>query len=241
MKRNTMVLGAALLLAASLAGWSCDGPSEPDPTGPNSIRIIDPAGLLGDHESAIHAILDSTLARVADELQLTGVAITVRPGTGIPGYGLGGNTPNGFTVRIEVDPGYPDLAQRLPERLPPLLAHELHHARRWRGPGYGRTLLEAMVSEGMADRFAIEFLGAKTPPWSDAIPQDETAAYLATSALEFDSATYDHDRWFFGASPDLPRWTGYTLGFRLVETYQAEHPGESAAQLVDTPANAFLP
>jgi hypothetical protein len=38
-----------------------------------------------------------------------------------------------------------------------------------------------------------------------------------------------HEGWFFGANPTLPRWTGYRLGFRLVETYQTAHPGATAA------------
>jgi uncharacterized protein YjaZ len=79
------------------------------------------------------------------------------------------------------------------------------------------------------------------PPWSDALPRDQTARFLELARPEFDSASYDHARWFFASSPSLPRWTGYTLGFRLVESYQASHPGATAAQLVNTPASAFRP
>jgi uncharacterized protein YjaZ len=121
------------------------------------------------------------------------------------------------------------------------VAHELHHVKRWRGPGYGRTLLEAMVSEGLADHFSIELLGAPVPPWSDAFPRDQTTQLLERARPEFDSTSYDHERWFFVASPTLPRWTGYTLGFRLVEAYQAAHMGATAADLVNTPAGAFRP
>lgn len=79
------------------------------------------------------------------------------------------------------------------------------------------------------------------PPWSDALAPDSTEHYLDRASPEFDPSTYSHPRWFFGADPTLPRWTGYTLGYRLVERYQAAHPGVSAAQLVAAPADSFRP
>ncbi len=91
-----------------------------------------------------------------------------------------------------------------------------------------QTLLEALVSEGLADHFAIELLEVPVPPWSDALPWTETAHYLELAQPEFDSVEYGHPRGFFGSSPDLPCWTGYTLGFRLVESYQAARVGVSS-------------
>jgi hypothetical protein len=243
--RDTRACG--LLLAVSVLSPACDSgggssPSGPDTSAANEIRLSDPNGQLRGQEATIRELVTSTLDRVNGVLPLTGVTITViaDASRAIGGYGLGGFTPNANTVEIYVDPAFPSLAQLLPDRLPPLAAHELHHAKRFRGPGYGSTLLEAMVSEGLADHFSIELLGAPVPPWSDAFPIDETARYLDLARPELDSTSYDHDRWFFSASPQLPRWTGYTLGFRLVEAYQAEHPG-TAADLVNTPADAFRP
>jgi uncharacterized protein YjaZ len=33
---------------------------------------------------------------------------------------------------------------------PRTIAHEWHHLARWRGPGYGETIAEAIISEGLA-------------------------------------------------------------------------------------------
>ncbi|MGE0454863.1 MAG: DUF2268 domain-containing putative Zn-dependent protease [Vicinamibacteria bacterium] len=243
-KLATKVLNAALL-ALLTAGAACGGeaPAQPSVVGSNQIRFDDPEGRLRSHQSAIHEMLTATLARVTPALPLDGVTISVSADASraIGGWGVGGFTPDGRTVQLHVDPAFPELAQLLPSRLPPMLAHELHHAKRWRGPGYGRTLLEAMVSEGLADRFAIELLGAPVPPWSDAFSRQETALYLDLARPELDSTSYSHERWFFVRSATLPRWAGYTLGYRLVEAYQAEHAGASAAQLVNTPASAFRP
>jgi Predicted Zn-dependent protease (DUF2268) len=239
---QTMAVQAAAL--AVLVGCGGGGsPSSPDPGRPNEIRLSDPAGQLTTQEPAIRELASSALDRVNAVLPLTGVTITVIAdgGRAIGGYGLGGRTLSAAEVEIYLDPGFPNLAQLLPERLPPLVAHELHHARRFRGPGYGRTLLEAMISEGLADHFSIELMAAPVPPWSDAFPREDTDRYLDLARPEFDSGSYDHDRWFFDPSPSIPRWTGYTLGFRLVEAYQAAHGEASAAALVDTPAAAFRP
>jgi Predicted Zn-dependent protease (DUF2268) len=238
---------AALLLAASAFSSACGGggesPAGPDLTGPNEIRFSDPGGQLPGQEAVIRELVTSAFDRVNGVLPLTGVTITVivDGSRAISGYGLGGRTLDAAAVEIYVDPAFSNLEQLLTERLPPLVAHELHHARRMRGPGYGRTLLEAMVSEGLADHFSIELMGAPVPPWSNAFPRDETGRYLDVARPELDSTSYDHDRWFFEPSPELPRWTGYTLGFRLVEAYQTAHPGATAAVLVYTPASAFRP
>ena len=49
------------------------------------------------------------------------------------------------------------------------------------------------------------------------------------------------DDWFYVGSADIPLWSGPTLGYRLVESYQAENPGQTAADLVTTPASVFRP
>jgi hypothetical protein len=242
------MLGGAILMAAVAADACGDSrststPTQPSAVAPSTVRIEDPSGSLRDHDATIRRLLDSTSQRVADVLTLSGVSIAVFAdrSRSIEGYGIGGFTPGGTSVEIDIDPTFPGLAQVLSDRLPRPAAHELHHAKRWRGPGYGRTLLEALVSEGLADHFSIELMGGAVAPWSDGFPRDQTSHFLALARSEFDSATYDHQRWFFVTSATLPRWTGYTLGFRLIETYKADHPGATAAQLVNALANTFRP
>jgi len=240
------VAGTVLVLAITACGGSgSSGPSSsPSPLGgPNVVRVVDPSGALGAAEVRAVSIAESTLGTASGALGLDGVTVTIRPdvANAIAGYGVGGFTPDGRTIDISIDPGFPGLEGVLEERLSTVVAHETHHAARWRGPGYGSTLLEALVSEGLADHFAVEHLGAPVPPWSEAYPADQTEAWLERARPEFDSRTYDHSGWFFGTAPGLPRWTGYTLGYRLVATYQAAHAGATAAELVNTPASAFRP
>lgn len=52
---------------------------------------------------------------------------------------------------------------------------------------------------------------------------------------------YDHGTWFYGTGPEIPRWTGYTVGFELVRLYLAENTGARASGLVGQPAISFVP
>lgn len=207
------------------------------------VRFNDKDHVLEEYVPTIRAIVDSTLRRVIQVLPLTAVTITVAPDPkrAIPGYGVGGYTPNANTVLIALDPAFPGLAQVLSDRLASTLVHEFHHCMRWRGPGYGRTLFEALITEGLADHFVMELLATSPGPWSDAFPRDHTAKFLALAQPEFDATDYNHPRWFFRGDATLPHWTGYTLGFRLVEAYKERHPGATAVTLVYMPARAFRP
>jgi uncharacterized protein YjaZ len=206
------------------------------------VQFEDKEQVIGEYVPTIRALIESTLRQVIKVLPLTAVKIIVVPDPkrAIPNYGIGGYTPNANTVFIYLDLAFPEFSRVLAERLPSTLVHEFHHCMRWRGPGYGRTLFEALITEGLAEHFALELLGAKNP-WSNAFPREDTAKFLALAQPEFDSTTYNHPRWFFGRDPALPRWTGYTLGFRLVEAYKEQHPGATAVTLVQMPARIFRP
>jgi len=60
---------------------------------------------------------------------------------------------------------------------------------------------------------AVELLAVPVPSWSDAFPRELTAHFLELARAEFDSATYDHARWFYDRDPTLPRWTGIPSAF----------------------------
>ena len=237
---SVRVLLGLCLLMASASGQTTLTEEEMFQT--HVVQFEDKENLVGEYVPTIRAIIEATLRQVIKVVPLTAVRIIVVPDPkrAIPTFGIGGRTPNANTVFLYLDLAFPEFPRVLSERLPSLLVHELHHCLRWRGPGTGRTLFEALISEGLADHFAMELLGAKHP-WSNAFPRDETAKFLALAQPEFDSTTYNHPRWFFGGDHTLPWWTGYTLGFRLVEAYKEQHPGETAITLVHMPARVFRP
>jgi len=118
------------------------------------------------------------------------------------------------------------------------LFHEFHHALRWEGPGYGDTLGEALVSEGLAQRFLHEMMDCPPEPWEDAVPADICEAWLERALREFNDVGYDHEAWFFGTG-EMPEWLGYTLGLSMVDRYLAQHRQATALGLVHAEAGAF--
>lgn len=236
------------LLAVSLFLTACESDS---PTAPVQTPAPPPAasgltlqisGSLGSREDVIRRTIQETYDRVRALLDVDPMTIRVNADASraIPGYGIGGFAPDGFTTDIAINLSFPDLDAVLVERLEITVAHELHHNARWRGPGYGTTLLQHMISEGLADHFAVETLGVALPPWSRALSDADVDRLLDRARPELDSSTFDRSGWFFGTRVDIPRWTGYTLGYVLVERFQATD-GRSAAELVNTDANAFRP
>jgi hypothetical protein len=83
------------------------------------------------------------------------IDVRVDPMLVIPETGVGGLTDESGDVRIAIDVERRDLRESLETWVPAMVAHEVHHSSRIRtGTGYGATLGEALVSEGLADHFA---------------------------------------------------------------------------------------
>lgn len=144
--------------------------------------------------------------------------------------------PGVIGLRIGVTQFRPEAA--LHTDLLKVLFHEFHHALRWEGPGYGTTLGEALVSEGLAQRFLHEMMELPPEPFEHAVPDAVCAEWARAALLGFDDGTYDHDAWFFGAGA-APNWLGYTLGRRMTDRFLARHPHETALSLVHAAAEGF--
>jgi len=119
--------------------------------------------------------IDQVAAAVGQHLDLpsgVSVSVGVHPENAITGTGVGGRTsPSNGHVTISLDPSVSYFKQTLNRWLPLLLSHELDHAVRIiDGPGYGTTLLEAIVSEGLADSFSLEtYPQPRRPHWVTAL------------------------------------------------------------------------
>lgn len=181
------------------------------------------------------------LRRISDTLSISDVDVVLynNPKGVIPEVGIGGYSPNGHLVFVYLDSRFPTLKRIIQEQLKRTLAHELHHCIRWRNPGYGKTLLEALVSEGLADHFDREVNGGSPQPWCTALHGEEVATFFKRAQREYHAKGYHHREWFFGTG-SIPRWAGYALGYQLIATYLKEHPDQTAASLVSTPAEVFV-
>jgi uncharacterized protein YjaZ len=183
---------------------------------------------------AIQRELLAALTHVREPLPVRQVDVVVAPAQSqsvIPEYGMTGMSHGKGRITISIDPDSPHMDDpRREARLLGILAHELHHVTRMRGPGYGRTLGEALVSEGLAQCFEVE-AGAPVPFYGVAL--DPAALWRAADRArqEFSAPMYDQAAWFFGrrGDPAWPRHAGYSLGFALVEDWLARNDTNAAA------------
>ena len=79
------------------------------------------------------------------------------------------------------------------------------------GPGYGWTLGEALVSEGLAGQFVTRLFGTPPDPRECAVTDAVLEADLPDNATLISNGQ-DHRAWFDGFGGRYPRWLGYTLG-----------------------------
>ncbi|TSA88170.1 hypothetical protein FNU79_01875 [Deinococcus detaillensis] len=183
--------------------------------------------------------MTAELIRLAALLSLEGVdvALFVDPAWCIPELGLGGYAPTGYRLQLTIDPENSHFIASWRRELPVALAHELHHLRRWRGPGYGQTLREALASEGLAQHFEAAQRG-ELPIYAQ--PSGDLAALWERARPLLDAPTYNHNAWFYGSEAEqLPRWAGYQLGYEQVKR-GLERLGGDAVSHAETPAAVLI-
>ena len=160
------------------------------------------------------------------------LVIKAQPGGGIPVWGVGGHAPSPGLIEVTLDP-----ARFSATLLTRTLVHEFHHLLRWDGPGYGASLGEALVSEGLAGHFTLQVLGGEPDPWDAVKPAGRVARAAMNKWARLD---YNHAHWFFGGG-ELRRWTGYGLGHMLISEHLSRFPDQDAVKLADVKAEEFRP
>lgn len=229
---------------------------EPSRDRPSVERVVDldrdcrlaiDAGLARNDELAreIERQVRDVMARVQALIPAEGMTLHVKvsdASTGrsiIPELGIGGHPMGTDEVWMYVQPENPHFR---PEHVAWGLPHEIHHAIRLRRVAWPFPLLEAFVMEGLADHFQREVTGREPGPWTRALSDEQAKQCLARvrpilllkveSYAEF-TQKYQ-DPWLMGRSDGepIPRWAGYTLGWRIVEDYLRAHPEAKASSLV---------
>lgn len=202
------------------------------------LHFLDARASLTPLRAWISDALLQTHAKAAQLLPLQPLDVVIQAGQQVvPEKGLLGYAPRPGLIHLTIDPGHPALLANAQSSLERMFAHELHHAARWDGPGYGATLGEALVSEGLAGHFAQELLGGDPEPWEtlDILSMSETIA-LALQMWSRDD--HDHGAWFFGTEA-LPRWVGYSLGYQMVGRYVRQGERRTASGMVALEAEAL--
>ena len=207
-----------------------------------TLHWLQAAGTLAPWRARIRTEIEAAFAACARLVRPPRVDIVIHqiPHWPIPERGFGGSSPSATTLFLAFDTANPLMEARLVGGLRRIVLHEAHHCLRHAGPGYGATLGEVLVSEGLADHFVLQALGGGPEPWCVAIDEAGLRGVQAMAAPVLWQPGYDHRAWFFGRRDGIPAWAGYSLGFRLVGDYLARGPEGGPAAMVRTPADHLL-
>ena len=202
------------------------------------LHILNAQDKLTARSEWLNTCLTETYAKASMLMNLPSLDIIVKAGTQvIPEKGHLGYSPEPGIVYITVDPKNLSFCSNHNNSLERMFAHELHHAARWAGPGYGLSLGEAIVSEGLAGHFTLELFGGEPEPW-ECLNEVEVQSHILRTRKDWDRTDYDHNAWFYGTS-NLPRWLGYTVGFNLVTRFLLANPHLRASTLTNVNAKEF--
>ncbi len=191
------------------------------------LHLLNATGFLDTYQKDIEASFKKAKSLTQKSLSLKNVDVVVRhlPDYVIPELGVGGFTAqDGHCVYMSVDTvkGF-----KIEEFYSQLL-HELHHARRFQSLGWPQTLADNLVAEGLACLFEEEICG-KAPIYAQV---DITKENIAKAKKYLFKKDYEHHNWFFGSEElNLPRWFGYTYGYKLCKAY-SKKSGKTAPELV---------
>ncbi len=204
-------------------------------------HIMRASGKLEPFLEIINDIQENYLPELCNKLSASDVDIIIcdDASRAIPETGVGGWAFHPNLLSIYIDPESKNLAERLQSELKSTLAHELHHVTRWRLMGYQDTLLESIITDGLADHFDIDFNAGSPHPWDVALGDDELEKYLKEASLIWNNQGFDHGQWYLGTS-GIPRWTGYALGFKLVNDYVMKTGDRDPKSLIRLPVTAFI-
>ena len=188
------------------------------------LHLLNTSGALDGLKGRIQNAFHQGCTQILSLLPLEKVDVIIRTdGWALQQTGIGGYSPSAHVAQLTLNPQNENLLVDFEREFTATLGHELHHCLRWRGPGYGRTLGEVLVTEGLACHFETELRGGKAPFNATALDNAATAGMWENAKHDLGSCKYSHSDWFFGAAEKgMPHYTGYTLGFRIVSNYIGE-------------------
>ena len=194
-------------------------------------------------EKIIKRIINSEIGHIEKLMPIPAdVTIVVNDDVGgvIPEVGVGGYSASPNLLYVRIDPNFRGITKTLDVSLRSTIAHEMNHCVRSFLRGPEKTLLEAIISEGLADHFDIEVNGGEPKPWDTSVKPSRFSAIKKKIKPELNKEEYDNALWFFGANEkNVPRWAGYSLGFEVVGEC-IKTSGKPASKLVGENAKKFL-
>jgi len=121
------------------------------------------------------------------------------------------------------------------------IAHEWNHLVFYRHhPKRRYALRDHMVMEGLAEVFREEIMGGKPAPWAVALSQKEVDEQLKKLQGKLNSTNMRFYRSIFFGDEEYKRWTGYSVGYRIIKGFRRKNKKLSWEEVVKIdPKNIF--
>lgn len=196
-----------------------------------NLFVANAGGSLTKHGSMIQSAFDraSTILATTINAQNVDVICIDDPDMVIPETGVGGYTPSRYISYLYIDSTSDELTE---DEIFNTLCHELYHARSYDGPGYGSTLFDSVIFEGLATAFEEEMSNGESFLARDLKGRKNTKELFAKVRAELDTKDFNHFRWFiYDESNELPRWAGYEIGFYIVGEY-LKNTNKKASEII---------
>ena len=199
----------------------------------NSKNINTYRPLLTDNKNKIEKIIQLAAQKCLEQLPLSSLSVFIFPWLGekydtVFG-GVNGFAPYAITVHLFIS-----LTKFSPRSLKETLAHEFSHAVffYYRKSSLELTLLETLVFEGLAENFREEVMGGKPSLWSTTINKKQCLLALFSLKQSLHSREYDLYRNVFFGGKKYKRWTGYSIGYKIIKSFRKAYPKKSWKEIM---------
>ena len=171
----------------------------------------------------------------------TDIVVRHSPQNSIPELGISGQyTKDARCIDVYVDLNNSQLINNFETEVARTLIHEyMHVVREQYIPWENGTLLDSLVAEGLTQSFELE-VQPELPPsiYATSFTEDELQDLWNKAKDILDQRGWINDEWFFG-SDEIKRWSGYSLGFKLVQD-KIKESGLKPSELYELPSTDFL-
>jgi uncharacterized protein YjaZ len=204
------------------------------------LHLLNSSGKLTDYQQIIEKLFEKNINFISTLLEVDKVDVVIGYSKNvIPETGVGGFSPSANIVYLSFDPDNKNFKHNFELEFLAMLGHELHHCMRYRGPGYGSCLRDALISEGLACHFETELRNGSKPFYAN-LASEKSNKFFQSMQNDLDNIHYDHNAWFFGSkAKKIQRHTGYKVGFNIVNKYITK-TAIPASQLWAKPTGVFF-
>lgn len=197
-------------------------------------------GKVADQMREIFNITANKIIPLTEQVE-TDIVVRHSPQNAIPELGISGQyTKDARCIDVYVDLNNTHLKNNFEMEVVRTFIHEYMHVVRERYvPWENGTLLDSLIAEGLTQNFEIE-VQPDLPPsiYATTLKEEELRGLWNKAKAILDQRGWANDEWFFG-SESIKRWSGYSLGFKLVQD-KIKKSGLKASELYKLPSKEFL-